>query len=194
LALAGVLALAGAAAQAQIPAQPPPLETRVPGAAGTSVAADPAGAAKKKVCKPGIGCVTDRPLPRFVTLKTNAGNARRGPGSEHRIDWVFRRAGMPLKLTAEFDNWRRVEDIDGEGGWMHYTLLSGSRSVLVAQNMTEFLTKPDDLAEVAFRAEVGVVGRLLRCGIDWCRVAVEGQRGWVRKGALWGVGPDELVN
>ena len=148
---------------------------------------------KKKECKPGIGCVTDRPLPRYVTLKTNEGNARRGPGPEHRIDWVFTRAGMPLKLTAEFDNWRRVEDADGEGGWMHYTLLSGTRSALVAQDLTEFLAKPDDLAEVVYQSESGVIGRLLECSIDWCRVSVEGQRGWVRKGALWGVDPQELV-
>lgn len=148
-------------------------------------------AAKKKDCTPGIGCVTDRPLPRYVTLKTNEGNARRGPGTEHRIDWVFTRAGMPLKLTAEFDNWRRVEDADGEGGWMHYTLLSGTRSVLVAQDLTEFLARADDLAEVVFQSERGVIGRLLECSIDWCRVTVEGQRGWVRKGALWGVDPLE---
>lgn len=158
--------------------------------APTTNAAQP----KKKDCKPGIGCVTDRPVPRYVTLKTDEGNARRGPGPEHRIDWVFKKAGMPLKLTAEYDNWRRVEDVDGEGGWMHYSLLSGTRSVLVAQDMTEFLAKPDDLADVAFRAELGVIGRLLECGIDWCRVSIEGERGWVRKGALWGVLPDELVD
>ncbi len=152
------------------------------------------GSPKKKECQPGIGCVTDRPLPRYVTLKTNEGNARRGPGPEHRIDWVFTRAGMPLKLTAEFDNWRRVEDAEGEGGWMHYALLSGSsRSVLVTQDLTEFLAKPDDLAEVVFQAERDVIGRILECSPDWCRVLIGGERGWVRKGALWGVDPQETV-
>ncbi len=150
-------------------------------------------APKRKECKSGIGCVTDRPIPRFVTLKTNEGNARRGPGSEHRIDWVFTKAGMPLKLTAEFDNWRRVEDVYGEGGWMHYSLLSGWRSALVTQDMTEFLSKPEDLGEVKFRAELGVMGRLLECSVDWCRVSIDGNRGWVRKGALWGVTLDEVV-
>lgn len=150
-------------------------------------------ASKRKECQPGIGCVTDRPLPRYVTLKTSEGNARRGPGAEHRIDWVFKRAGMPLKLTAEFDNWRRVEDADGEGGWMHYALLSGTRSVLVTQDLTEFLSRPDDLAEVVFQAERDVVGRVLECSVDWCRVAIEGERGWVRKGALWGVDPQEII-
>ncbi|MFN7051486.1 MAG: SH3 domain-containing protein, partial [Gemmobacter sp.] len=56
---------------------------------------------------PGEGAVTRLPLPRFVTLKTDEGNARRGPGLSHRIDWVFKRAGMPLRVTAEYENWRR---------------------------------------------------------------------------------------
>ncbi len=177
-------------------AAPPVASPIAPPIAPTAAPIDAApkdAAPKKKECKPGFGCVTDRPIPRFVTLKTNEGNARRGPGSEHRIDWTFTKAGMPLKLTAEFDNWRRVEDVDGEGGWMHYSLLSGSRSVLVTQDMTEFLSKPDDLGEVNFRAELGVVGRLLECSVDWCRVSIDRTRGWVRKGALWGVTLDEVV-
>jgi SH3-like domain-containing protein len=142
---------------------------------------------------PNRGAVTNLPLPRFVTLKTNEGNARRGPGLTHRIDWVFTRAGMPLRVTAEFENWRRIEDQEGVGGWVHYTLLSGARSALVTAPMADFRDDPDDAARVAFQAEMGVVGRLLECSADWCRMSVDGTRGWVRKAALWGVTPDETV-
>lgn len=77
---------------------------------------------------------------------------------------------------------------------MHYALLSGSsRSVLVTQDLTEFLARPDDLAEVVFQAERDVIGRILECSPDWCRVLISGERGWVRKGALWGVDPQEVV-
>ena len=55
-----------------------------------------------KECQPDIGCVTNLPLPRFVSLKGSEGNARRGPGLTHRIDWVFTRAGMPLMLWVRF--------------------------------------------------------------------------------------------
>ncbi len=142
---------------------------------------------------PNRGAVTNLPLPRFVTLKTNEGNARRGPGLTHRIDWVFTRAGMPLRVTAEFDNWRRVEDQEGAGGWIHYSLLSGTRSGLIVQEMADFRDTPDDAARVAFRAEAGVVGRLLECSRDWCRMNVDGTRAWVRKTAIWGVAADEIV-
>ena len=78
-----------------------------------------------------LGQVTNLPVPRFVSLKAANGNVRRGPSLTHRIDWVFNQRDMPLRITAEYDNWRRVEDRDGMGGWMHYSLLSGTRTVLM---------------------------------------------------------------
>jgi SH3-like domain-containing protein len=148
----------------------------------------------EKQCQPDIGCVTNLPLPRFVSLKGNEGNARRGPGLTHRIDWVFTRSGMPLKITAEFENWRRVEDQEGAGGWVHYSLLSGVRTVLVTLDMAEFHDTPDDDATVVAQAEMGVIGRLQACTVDWCFVALDGQRGWVRKTAIWGVKADEEID
>lgn len=145
----------------------------------------------EKQCQPDVGCVTNLPLPRFVSLKGSEGNARRGPGLTHRIDWVFTRAGMPLRITAEFENWRRVEDFEGAGGWVHYSLLSGVRTVLVTLDMAEFRDRPADDAPVIAQAEMGVIGRVQTCNADWCRVAIDGQRGWVRKSAIWGVRPDE---
>lgn len=143
---------------------------------------------------PGRGAVTALPLPRFVTLKTKEGNARRGPGLAHRIDWVFQRVGMPLKITAEYENWRRVEDAEGVGGWVHYALLSGTRAILVTDEIVDLRARPDPDAPVSVRAERGVIARLLECNADWCRIAVDGQRGWVRKPAIWGVEPGEIID
>lgn len=149
-----------------------------------------AGAAPAPVTR---GPVTNLPLPRYVTLKTNEGYARRGPGLSHRIDWVFTRSGMPLRVTAEFEHWRKVEDSEGAGGWVHYALLSGTRSVLVVEDMTELRSAPDATAEAVAVAEYGVIARLLSCERDWCRIAADGTRAWVPKTALWGVDPDEIV-
>jgi len=169
-------------------AQSPEAEPEVP----ADAVPEPASK-KEKDCKPGFGCVTNLPLPRFVSLKGDEGNARRGPGLTHRIDWVFTRPGMPLKITAEFDNWRRVEDQDGAGGWVHYALLSGVRSVVVTLDMAELRSSPDPAAQVVAQAEMGVIGRVLECRPDWCRIQSGGERGWVAKSALWGVLPGEVI-
>ena len=142
---------------------------------------------------PTRGQVTNLPLPRFVTLKTDEGNARRGPGLSHRIDWVFTHAGMPLKITAEYENWRRVEDQEGLGGWVHYSLLSGVRSAMIIAELADLRAAPDSDAEVVMRAERGVIGRVQECNPDWCRMSVEGEKGWISKAAIWGVEPGEII-
>lgn len=140
-----------------------------------------------------FGPVTHLPLPRFVSLKGNQGYARRGPALTQRIDWVFTREGMPLKLTAEFDHWRRVEDKDGLGGWMHYTLISGMRTVVVIKTMADLRALPDTEAPISARAEQNVIARLRAARQDWCRISAGGQAGWVQKSAVWGVGADEII-
>lgn len=138
------------------------------------------------------GPVTNLPLPRFVSLKASEGNVRRGPSLTHRIDWVFKRRNMPLRITAEHGHWRRVEDRDGFGGWVHYSLISGNRTVIVEHDMLTLHTKPDQTTPVTAALEAGVVAHLGACGPSWCRLSSGGYRGWARKNALWGVRPDEL--
>ncbi|WP_199261601.1 SH3 domain-containing protein [Paracoccus binzhouensis] len=141
---------------------------------------------------PHRGPVTNLPLPRYVSLKGSEGNARRGPSLSHRIDWVFRHAGMPLRVVAEFGHWRRVEDQDGAGGWVHYSLLSGVRTAIVTRDMLDLLARPEPRAAVVARAEAGAIVRLHECNPDWCRVSGGGEKGWVPKTAIWGVDPGEI--
>ncbi len=138
------------------------------------------------------GAVTNLPLPRFVSLKADETNVRRGPSLSHRIDWVFKRRNMPLEVTAEYGHWRRVQDRDGQGGWVHYSLLSGVRHVIVEADLTPLRVKPDPNAPVNAYAEAGVIARLGSCGLDWCRIVADGNKGWVVKKGLWGVAPEEV--
>ncbi|WP_200276670.1 SH3 domain-containing protein [Rhodovulum adriaticum] len=138
------------------------------------------------------GPVTGLPLPRYVSLKASEGNVRRGPSLSHRIDWVYNRRGVPLQVTAEYGHWRRVRDRDGAGGWMHYTLLSGVRMVLVQEDMLALRRLPTPDATILARTEAGVIARLGKCKPDWCRISADGYKGWVPKTALWGVDPDEI--
>ena len=88
------------------------------------------------------GQVTNLPIPRFVSMKAPEGNVRRGPSLSHRVDWIFKQKNTPLKIIAEFGHWRQVVDWEGEGGWMHYSLLSGVRNILVIKDLTPLLAKP----------------------------------------------------
>lgn len=149
--------------------------------------AAPAGESARKT-----GSVTNLPLPRYVSMKAKEGNVRRGPSLSHRIDWVFVRQDMPLQITAEHGHWRRVQDRDGAGGWVHYALLSGVRTVLVEKDMMPVHARPDPQTPLVAAFELGVVARLGTCGPEWCKVSAGGYRGWAQKEHLWGVDKDEI--
>lgn len=138
------------------------------------------------------GPITNLPLPRYVSMKAAEGNVRRGPSLTHRIDWVFKKRDMPLRITAEHGHWRRVEDRDGLGGWVHYSLLSGVRTVIVEHDMLALLNRPDPSAPVTAALEIGVIARLGKCTLEWCRISAGGYRGWAPKSRLWGVKPEEI--
>jgi SH3-like domain-containing protein len=140
------------------------------------------------------GPVTNLPLPRYVSLRAETANARRGPSLDQRVDWEFVRPGLPLEITAEYGQWRRVRDADGEGGWVHHALLSGVRTALVRGGAAVPLRAgPTEAAAVRAMAEPGVVGRLEACRKDWCEIAAGGAEGWLPRAALWGVGAHETI-
>ncbi len=139
-----------------------------------------------------IGSVTKRPVPRFVSMKASEGNVRRGPSLTHRVDWVFKHRDMPLEIISEYGNWRRVRDVDGAGGWMHYSLLSGVRTVLVQKDFTPLRSRPEVGAAPNAYAEQGVIAYLDACVFDWCKIRAGGEKGWVLKTEVWGVDPEEI--
>lgn len=141
-----------------------------------------------------VGPVTGRPLPRFVSIKADKANVRRGPARSHRIDWVYQKSGLPVEIIAEYGHWRRVRDHDGLGGWIHHALLSGARYVIVDQSMISLHARPDAGSTVVARAESGVVARLSECEGAWCRITAGDYKGWVARSGIWGVYPGEEID
>lgn len=129
-----------------------------------------------------------QPLPRFVSLRTGEVNMRIGPGEQYPIDWVYQRAGMPVEVVAEYYAWRRVRDWRGTEGWIHTSMLSGRRAMVVSGEVRSLKAEPDPRAPSVAKLEPGVIGRLLECPRQsvWCRVEIEGIRGWLRRGEFWG--------
>ena len=138
------------------------------------------------------GQVTNLPIPRYVSLKVKEANARRGPSLSHKIDWIYKRQNMPLEIYAEYENWRRVRDFEGLGGWVHYTLLSGIRYVLIKNELLEMRLLPSIDAQVIAKVPQHNIATLDKCNKDWCRIIDDGYKGWVPKNGIWGVYENEV--
>ncbi len=132
------------------------------------------------------------PLPRFVALKNDEANVRTGPGTRYPIQWVYRRAGMPVEVIEEYDLWRKIRDGEGTSGWVHKTMLEGKRNVMIKGKAPQIL-RIDYAADAKplLKLEPTVIGRLMECNKDWCRIQVTGRKGWMEKKYLWGVYADE---
>jgi SH3-like domain-containing protein len=143
----------------------------------------------------GVRRGTGLPLPRYVSLKSDNVNVRRGPGQDYDLVFTFVRAGLPVEITQEFDNWRKIRDSEGDEGWVFHSLLSGERTALVAPweiegHFAAHSGADQGAAVVAYLAPK-VIANVEECTGDWCLVSGEGFEGWIEQERLWGVYPDE---
>jgi SH3-like domain-containing protein len=137
------------------------------------------------------------PVPRFVSLKSDKVNVRRGPSTDQAIVWVFSRAGLPVEIIAESENWRRVRDSEGADGWVFHSMLSARRTALVAPWTKEGSVPLYDSKSTGSRAvaalQAGVLGSVLSCDGEWCNMSVDDYSGYVQQDKLWGVYRGEEV-
>ncbi len=131
------------------------------------------------------------PLPRFVSLKSDEINVRVGPGTRYSISWVFRKEDYPVEIIQEFDQWREIRDHEGSIGWVHKNMLQGKRHVVVTGDVRTLRRIPDVTSPPVIRAEPGVIGQLIECKKDWCRLQIDSRKGWLPKTQIWGVYPKE---
>lgn len=140
---------------------------------------------------------TGLPVPRFVSLKSDEVNVRRGPGQDYDVAFIFLRAGLPVEITQEFDNWRKIRDSEGSEGWVFHSLLSGERTALVApwdrgKPLPVHHSAADEAPVVAY-LQPRVVAEVEECTGSWCLISGSEFRGWMEQERLWGVYPQERV-
>jgi SH3-like domain-containing protein len=138
------------------------------------------------------------PVPRFVSLKSDHVNVRGGPNKDHEVAWVYTRPGLPVEITAEYENWRRIRDRDGTEGWVYHSLLAGRRTAYVAKSKTQaglvsLYESADPQTPLRATLEPGVLGTVKRCNGQWCRFTGDGFDGWIEQDRLWGVYPNEKI-
>lgn len=149
-----------------------------------------AGAQETKLVVQGSGL----PVPRFVTLKSDTVNMRVGPGREYPLSWVYKKKNLPVKVIAEFDVWRKIIDHEGTTGWVHSQLVTLKRYALIQSRLTKLYRKADFDSPVVAVADKGVIVELQICEAQWCRIATQDLRAFVRREDIWGILENETLN
>ena len=149
----------------------------------------------KPVVAETIGQSTGYDLPRFVSLKSNLSNLRKGPDTDFPIILTYETINLPIEIVFEYDVWRKVKDVDNNEGWMHESLLKGNRYGVIKTSHNE----PAQIYKIPKEFLIGEIGnrnivKLDKCINQWCHITFKKYKGWVNKINIWGVYKKEDLN
>ncbi|WP_336986375.1 SH3 domain-containing protein [Altererythrobacter aquiaggeris] len=131
----------------------------------------------------------EREVPYWAAMRASEVNMRVGPSADYKIDWVYKRQGLPVKVVRQMEGWRLIQDPDGAQGWVVARLLTPERgAIVIGDGLAEMRAGASKTAALKWKLEPGVVGRLGDCEADWCEFDVDGHMGWVEADRIWGDG------
>ena len=148
-----------------------------------------------QICNAKTGKETGLEIPRYISLKSNDANIRVGPSKNYPIEIKYIKKNYPLKILEEYEDWRKVEDFQKNFGWIHKSLISGTRTGIVLSNDN----KTKRLLNTLNGNVIGEIGKgnivfLKKCKIDMCLVSFGDYRGWIDKKNIWGIKEKEIFN
>jgi len=127
-------------------------------------------------------------IPRIVSLKDSLTYMRSGPGKDFPVKFELKQKGYPLKVIAEFNNWRKVTTFSKISGWIHTQLLSSFRTGLITR--TTFLKKiPSISSNSIAKLLPNLLVNVIKCNELWCKIEILKEKkfiGWVQKANIWG--------
>jgi SH3-like domain-containing protein len=143
----------------------------------------------------GLAEETGLPLPRFVSLRADQVNLRTGPGVQYPVEWVYQRQDLPVEIIAEYRTWRKIRDWQSTQGWVHQSMLSGKRTVIITGKRRSLRSSADTKSPPVALIESSAIATLEQCptGGGWCRVEANNIKGWLRKVEFWGAYRDEVL-
>jgi len=133
--------------------------------------------------------------PYWASIASGQAMTHTGPGRNYPNVWLYQRRDLPVRVVKKYENWRLIQDPDGEQGWMLVTMLSDRRTAIVKPGQSRSIrVGPYDGAKPEYMAEPGVVGRISKCDDGWCRIEVGSRKGYISTSDIWGVSEGEVVD
>jgi SH3-like domain-containing protein len=122
---------------------------------------------------------------KFLSLKKSKTNVRYGPGLDYPIKYIYRKINLPVKQIDIKENWRRVIFLDNNSGWIHWSQLKSSNSIITMEEKFLF-KKPSKFSKPFAKLEKGRLLIIKKCKDQWCKIKTGGYTGWVKTKNIWG--------
>ena len=121
----------------------------------------------------------------FLSLKKDRVNVRYGPSFESPIKFIYKKINLPIKQIDKKENWRRIIDFKNNGGWIHWSQLKSTNSIIPLKDKILF-KKPSKFSKPLAKIKKGRVLIVQKCLDNWCKIKTGKFDGWIKKKDIWG--------
>ena len=121
----------------------------------------------------------------FLSLKKSKVNVRYGPSFNSPVKFVYKKINLPIKQIDKKENWRRIIDLKNNSGWIHWSQLKPTNSV-ISLNEKILFKKPSNFSKPLAKIQAGRVLVLQKCIDGWCKIKSENFKGWIKTDNVWG--------
>jgi len=128
---------------------------------------------------------------KMVSVTGDNVNLRSGPGTKYSVKWKYG-SGFPLKVVQEKGDWLKVEDFEGDTGWLYKKLTSRTGHMIVKVHKNQdtkinIRSGPGTKYKIVGKAYYGVVFKTIKQQSGWAHVKHDtGLEGWIKRSLLWG--------
>lgn len=124
---------------------------------------------------------------KFLSTRFNEVNVRNGPGLNHLLKYKILVEGYPLKIIDEFENWKKIEDFNGNIGWVSRSQLTIKKFIITLTNKIYLYKFPSFNSKKIAIVQKNKVMNLIKEKEDWLLVESNNMKGWIKKDGAWGL-------
>lgn len=122
---------------------------------------------------------------QMVSIKGSTVNMRSGPGTQNGVLWQLSR-GYPLRVLEQKGRWLKVQDFEGDEGWVAQRMTGRSPHLIVKSPTANLRAGPGTQHRIVAVAKYGDVLRTEQHQAHWVRVQHNGRAAWIARSLVWG--------
>jgi len=120
-----------------------------------------------------------------LSVSANIANIRSGPDTGDAVIWQVEKY-HPLNIIQKHGDWYLFEDFEGDRGWIHKSLLSDTKTVVVKSDNCNVRSGPGTGFDIRFTVDKGVPFKVLDKKGKWLHIQhADGDDGWIHQSLVW---------